>query len=415
MPRWFLLCPLLLGCPAGGEATGPAVEDWSGTMEALDLAVELADRRAVATLAVRPSESGSFSLQIGALSDLEVTADAELQWAEQAGRLDLGLPPDQIASVTVEYGFPVADRFEGWMKSGSTVTWPESCGNLFPCRPHPAAGHPWRLDVVGDGVVFAPQVDGAPPAYQLAWAQGDYAVLDAGTTDGGVELVVHHSPANAVRAAEGAASLAGHLSWLEDLLGPYPFGDRAGAVEVDWGAGYGGIEHHPLWHISSVALHDPLVHAHEAVHAWFGDGVRLRCWEDLTLSEGVATYLAARVTGAVDGEAAEAEVWADYESELIGLGGVGSRLAWVEDCGVEDPSSGALSTRAPYIKGALFLRALGEDSSRAAVDAALGSFVRQHLGEAVGVDDLLAHLDAALGLDTRPLAEAWLLSTSVPP
>jgi aminopeptidase N len=33
---------------------------------------------------------------------------------------------------------------------------------------------------------------------------------------------------------------------------------------------------------------------HEAAHGWFGDGVRLRCWEDFVLSEGTASHLDAR-------------------------------------------------------------------------------------------------------------------------
>jgi hypothetical protein len=413
-PRPLLSVVLLLPACAPEPAVepAPAVEDWGGAVEGMALDVDLDARTATARLDLAPGPSGAFSLRTDGLSGIAVSSDSPVDWAVAEGRLDLGLVAAPT-TVTVDYAFDVAARFEGWMDTGSTVTWPEFCGNLFPCRPHPAEAHATELTVTGDGVVAA-SIDAPAPAYQVAWAQGDYAELALGTTDGGVSVVAHHWPEDAQRAQEGTADLVAHVSWLEEILGAYPFGTVTGPVEVEWGNGYGGIEHHPRWHVSSIALHDPVVHAHEAVHAWYGDGVRLGCWEDLVLSEGVATYLAARAVGAAGGPDAEAAVWADYEGELGGFFGVGSQLAWIEECGVEDPYDGALRTRAPYIKGALFFRALGEETSPAAVDAALGTFARQAMHEARRMADLLAHLQAELGVDPRPLAEAWLLSTSVP-
>ncbi len=61
------------------------------------------------------------------------------------------------------------------------------------------------------------------------------------------------------------------------------------------------MEHHLLWHIGAASLGDRRTHIHEAVHGWFGAGVRLACWEDLVLSEGTATYYEARILEAVAG------------------------------------------------------------------------------------------------------------------
>ena len=52
-------------------------------------------------------------------------------------------------------------------------------------------------------------------------------------------------------------------------------------------------------------MNDEVTHAHEAAHGWFGDGIRLACWEDFVLSEGTVSYLSAHVLGQVAGADAE--------------------------------------------------------------------------------------------------------------
>ena len=84
-----------------------------------------------------------------------------------------------------------------------------------------------------------------------------------------------------------------------------------------WGEGfYGGMEHHPYWHVASDAMDNEETHAHEAAHGWFGDGIRLRCLEDFVLSEGTVSYLAARSVGQIVGAEAEAKIWDGYRTEL---------------------------------------------------------------------------------------------------
>nr|MBA3820833.1 hypothetical protein [Deltaproteobacteria bacterium] len=68
--------------------------------------------------------------------------------------------------------------------------------------------------------------------------------------------------------------------------------------------------------------------AHEAAHGWFGDGVRLRCWEDFVLSEGTVSNLAARALAQVAGPTMEAKVWADYQRELTAAIAGGGARAW---------------------------------------------------------------------------------------
>ncbi len=422
----LLLLVFLLGCPA--ESTpdpdepaepGEPAESWAGSLDHMALSVDLGDLSAVASLettgADRAASFRADGLEVSAVQD----ALGELPFAVEDGRLDVGLRGDEATQqIEITYTFELADRFEGFW-GATTVTWPTHCGNVFPCRPDPALGLTVELDVTPteDLVAVAPDIPAPAPAYQVAFSQGSYETLELGTSDGGTELSVAHFPQDAARAAQGAAELLDVFSWLENTLGPYPFGSEAGAVEVEWGPGaFGGIEHHPRWHISSAAVHDRVTQAHEAAHGWYGTGLRLSCWEDLVLSEGTVTYLAARALGAVAGAAAEEAVWEGYASEFSGFGDVSTELAWIDvGCNEEDPVAGRLRTRAPYIKGAYFFRAVADEVGAEALDAVLGSFFVEHVGGAAGMQDLLDHILADTGFDPTDLAAGWLLSTELPP
>src|SRR5262249_50956619 len=153
--------------------------------------------------------------------------------------------------------------------------------------------------------------------YMVAWAVGAYTRLDLGTTRAGTHLVAYHLPGGAAAATTGTERLREVFEWYEQTYGPYHFGREAGSVSVRWRVGaYGGMEHHPLWHIAEAAMGDPWVHAHEAAHGWFGNGVRIACWEDFTLSEGTVSYLEARAIAAIYGAAEGQKVWDQYQQRL---------------------------------------------------------------------------------------------------
>ena len=410
-----LAATLLAACPTA--PVDPPAANWDVALLQTELAVDLADPdapTAVATLTF--DDAASASVDVAGLDVHEVTSEgAPVDFVLTDGRLDVALPSP---TVDVSYSLQRADLFEGWMVNGSTVTWPAFCGNVVPCRPHPREASRFGVTVTGtDSVAIAPVDSVLPgPAYQLAFATGPYERTELGVTPGGVSLF-HWAPlASVVPANNGTADLLAVMTWLETTLGPYPWGDEAGAVQVDWGPGaIGGMEHHPFWHVSRAAMTRRTVHAHEAAHAWFGDGVRLACWEDLVLSEGLATYLAARAQEAAVSAERGAEVWADYEEELLAiLAEPGrDRIVWPETCDEVDVLSD-LFDRVLYLRGAFFLRDYAELVGAAALDAALGAFVGARLGTAASFDDLLAHLDEATGVDPRPLAITWLRTLGAP-
>jgi aminopeptidase N len=346
--------------------------------------------------------------------------DGSLPYAWTDGRLDVVLPTGEaLREVSVDYAF-AANEDGGLLPMGATLTWPYYCGNVFPCRSNPAEGLLFSLDVTGveEGLaaVYPPSIPAPAPAYQLAWVVGDYGYTNLGTTPAGTEVGVWWLEGGEANALAGTAYQLAVFEWLEETLGSYTFGSSVASVSVPWGpAAYGGMEHHPYWHVASGAMSDPVTHAHEAAHGWYGDGVRIACWEDFVLSEGLATYLAARALAAVGGAELEAKVWAYYEDNLDYVVTYDDGIAWPDSCGEVDILEDGLFSGNPYYKGAFFLRAVEAEVGQPALDAVLGDFYLAEQGQAAGMQDLLDMIHTRTGYDPTALAEAWLQSLGAPP
>jgi len=405
---------VLVGCTRGAvdeRELPPAMEDWSADLVHTELRLDLAAMEGTARIELTGARAASF--EAAGLEILEVFDDeGPLDHLVDDGRLDVGVPGDEL---TVRFGFAVQEPFEGYMERGASLTWPTYCGNLFPCRSDPAEGQTYALEVVGvpegEVAVYPEALVTQAPAYQVGFTHGAYTEEVLGTTTAGTEVVIWYFPNHAGSIHAGTSDLVAAVDWLEQTLGPYPWGDRMGSVEVDWGpSSYAGMEHHPYSHISLTGLVHRSIHIHEAAHGWYGDGVRLACWEDLVLSEGTVSYLTARAVGQVDGPEAEAEVWEGY-AELLEAGGEG--VAWPDTCNEVDVLEHLFSWR-PYMRGAYFYRAVAEEVGVETLDGVLGSFAREHVGEAAGMQDLLDHLHARTGFDPGPLAQTWLRTAAIP-
>ena len=408
----------------GTAAPPPASPDPDRAAPHLALTLDLGALRGVARITLAPSGGTGASLRVDGLAVSSVRqGDVPLSWAVTDGRLDVGVPPSpgSAPEITVEYTFQSVAKgaFEGYMASGSTVLWPEFCGNLFPCRPHPSEGLTFTLDVgglpPGQVAVHPKDLPAAVPAYTVAFAVGDYSYVPLGTTPTGTALGYWTLPSTVQKAQQGTQQLLQHFGWMEAHLGPYTLGASAGPVAVDWGPfAYGGIEHHPLWHVSTVAFGDPRVHAHEAAHGWFGTGLRLLCWEDLVLSEGTADYLAGRVIEVTSGAEAGEKVFQTYRNQLGAMvAGGKDAVAWPGSCNAIDVLHDLFS-QIPYLKGALFFRALSALTGADPLDDALGAFYSAHRNEAATMQELLGTIQTRTGVDPGPLALAWLRGLGVP-
>ncbi|MDX2091796.1 MAG: M1 family aminopeptidase [Kofleriaceae bacterium] len=393
--------------------------------EVLDtkLAFDITAMTGTATITVGPSEADGATFEVG---DLEITSvqvsGATIETAPRTTttntqrELDLALPASaEPTEVVFTFAYKTHSGFSGVSPAGFTLMWPYYCGNVFPCHSNPADGTTMALELTGipagKQAVFPPMVSEAP-SYQLAWSVDAYTELPLGTTDAGTALSVWYRANELTRATTGSQHLVAAFDWLEKNLGPYRFGAKAGSVSVRWGAGaLGGMEHHPYWHIGAAAIGDEETHVHEAAHGWYGDGIRIACWEDFVLSEGTTTYLSGRALEVVE-PTLGAQLFAGFESELAGI--PATDKVWPDGCNEIDILEDDLFTRAPYIRGALFYRALALKVGKEKVDEVLRTFYAAHAGKAARMSEMLTTIQTVTNYDPTTCAEMWLKSTTKP-
>ena len=171
------------------------------------------------------------------------------------------------------------------------------------------------------------------------------------------------------------------------------------------------MEHHPFVHIGASAIASEETHVHEASHGWFGDGIRIQCWEDFVLSEGTVSYLAGRALDVV-APAVGAQVWSDYASSLVGIGG--ALPVWPQSCGKIDVLKDNLFTQAPYMRGAFFYKGIADKIGAPLLDQALAAFYRAHAGGAATMQDMLDTIKSVTGYDPAACAQIWLLDNTTP-
>jgi aminopeptidase N len=418
---------------AGLPELPPPSQDAARDVRSTALTLDLGALRGTARIEVAGSPRPGLSLEVGDLVIESVTAEgralryAVVPTAPDAGlrskqRLDVGVPPGAApATIEVTYTFQAKTGFDGWSPTrGVTFLWPYLCSNLFPCRSNPDDGATFTMQVrgapAGQVLVYPESIPAPAPAYMPAVAVGAYRYVRLGATDAGTEVGYYVLPAEEDGGVvEATSRMVDVVAWLERTLGPYAFGPKLASVDVHWGDGsYGGMEHHPYFHVSAEAFGDENVHAHEAAHGWYGDGVRLRCWEDFVLSEGTVDYLAIRAVEQVRGAAEGRRLWAQERELLDEAVRDGDTVAWPQGCGQVDLLNDPLWSNIPYTKGAFFYRRVADQVGAEALDRILGLFYRQHRGQAAGMADMLALIRAETGFDPTPLANTYLRSLGNP-
>jgi hypothetical protein len=380
------------------------------------LTFDLAAHDGRASIDMAAGTGPGASLEVGDLEILEVTSGgAPVPFVVTAGNMMLALAPG-AATVDLHYHFEDHAGFQGWNPNpGYSLTWPYFCHNLFPCDSFPVDGYRFQMDVTGvpsgQVAVYPASIPADAPSYMPAITVGDYTYTKIGSTTAATEVGVWTLPGDTMT---GVANLDQYFDFYEKTYGPYLFGAQVASVSGPAGAS-GGMEHHPLWHIAKSAMGDENVHAHEAAHGWFGDGVRLACWEDFVLSEGTVTYLAARAIESVEGQAAGDAQWAAYQSDLDSAVATQDTLAWPADpCNTIDINNHPVWSRIPYDKGAFFYKAVEARIGRSALDTALHDFYVQHQGGAARMQDLIDVIQSETSTDISDLVTGWLRSMGVP-
>jgi aminopeptidase N len=388
-----------------GKADGASAVD----VKATNLDIDLATKSTTATIELE--KGGNVELEAAGLHITRVTdSRGKRRFSIVAGKLRVS---SVRGALVVEYTFDQHTNADGLLPGGSTVLWPYYCGNLFPCHSRPADGTTFTLAIAGvpSGVtLIAPaEIAAESPSYMLAWAVGSYTKRDLGVTAAGTKVSTAWLPGGETAALAGTKHLVAAFDWYEQNLGPYSFGHEVASVSVVWGEGmYGGMEHHPYWHVAKDAMADEVTHVHEAAHGWFGDGVRLRCWEDFVLSEGTVSYLAARVLGKTAGAAKEASVWAEYQEELDAAIAEGGAPAWPQGCNQIDILRDKLFTNLPYMQGAFFYKDVATQIGADKLDKIIGDFYKANHNKPAGMQQMIDAIKAASGFDPTPIAEARL-------
>lgn len=428
MTRLALLPLVLAGC--GGAASAiPAGQDIANT----DLALDLGALTGTATLTVHPDDD-AVVLDVAGLDVSAVSVDG----ASERVRVKDGLltvpASGETVTVGVDYGFPARTQaeFDGWMPDlGVSFIWPNYCSNLFPCNPDLADGLTFTADIsgVGDGLtaVYPKTTVGDGPTYMMGVSVGDYTRMDLGTTTAGTTVAAFYLPADdaVARTTRGTSHLVASYDYFEQTYGPYHFGPEAGTVEVNWGEdSWGGMEHHPYVHVGTFDFDDEEAQVHEAGHAWFGDGVRLGCWEDFVLSEGTTTYIAARALEQVDGP----NEWPYYVDDFLTPICEGTmpndptmQNAMVlpdDTCNAIDFENDPIWSLTTYMKGACFYEEVADLIGADQLDAIIGEFYTAHVGGTARMQDMIdlieARADASKHDAIEAAAQDWLRSLDCP-
>jgi len=423
MKRALLVCLAACGdnvmtspdAPATPDAPLVPTANLAREIISTGLAVDVATRMSTATIEFGPSDTAGATLEVG---DLVIMSTGDVANERDGKLLHLALAPSTTpTTVTITYTYAFHERFDGVSMNDYTVVWPYHCGNMFPCHSDPADGTTFTLDVTGvaDGeiAIYPPTISEQAPSYQIAWAIDAYQELAVGTTAAGTQISMWHRESELDRARIGSADLVAAVNFFESTLGPYRFGPKMGGVSVAWGpGGLGGMEHHPFWHTASRALQNTVTNVHEAAHGWYGDGVRIACWEDFALSEGTVTYLTGRALDVTNPTLGQI-VWDSYTVEYNGT--QGAAPVWPEGCGEIDVIEDRLLARPPYIRGAMFYRAVALKVGATMLDAALGKFYMDYQTKAARMTDMLATIKDVTGFDPTACAQSYLRATTKPP
>lgn len=421
--RWLLALlssvvagSLLAGC-ATDATEGADDEAWldgkadgasAVNVKATHLDVDLAANTAVATIELE--RNGNVALEAGGLTITDVTDDrGRRRFTTTSGKLRVS---NVRGPLVISYGFRPHDMADGLLPGGSTVIWPYFCGNLFPCHSQPADGTTFTLALAGvpagKTAVYPDAITAEAPPYMIAWAVGAYTKAALGTTLSGTKVAVHWLPGGETAARAGTKHLVKVVDWYEQHLGPYTFGKEIASVSVVWGEGlYGGMEHHPFFHVAKDAMNDEVTQAHEAAHGWFGDGVRLKCWEDFVLSEGTVSYLSARALAQV-APTLEAKIWADYQAELDAAISEGGAPAWPTGCNRIDILKDKLFTNLPYMEGAFFYKDVAAAVGADVLDGVISRFYKKWKNQPASMQDMIDAIKHDTGFDPKALVAARL-------
>lgn len=313
----------------------------------------------------------------------------------------------------------------------------DAAHRVFPCNDHPAdkALFTFRVTAPAGLTVVANGVPGTLPALRTgrttAWTYrtlhpmatelaqvsiGRSAVVH-GTGPHGLPLRDVVPAADRQRLDPWLKKTAGHIAWMEERVGPYPF-ENYGVLIARATTGFeletqtlSLFEHslfsgegYPEWYVESVMVH-------ELAHQWFGDSVSPRTWSDLWLNEGHATWYEALYADGLGKYSLERRMREAYQrsDQWRAAGGppaAPKAAAPGEKIGLFRP--------VVYDGSALILYALRQEIGTEAFDRVERRWVTEHKDAVAGTEDFVRLASQEAGRDLTDFLEPWLYGKKTP-
>lgn len=431
--RWILTITLALvaGEVAGASTARAAVDVTAYDVEiALDTAAKTLDGHALVTLVA--DGGAEIALDLVGLTVSAVRLDgADVPFAHDGERLAItpAAPPAAGSAVTLEvtYGGAPTPYVEPWGTWG--IVWEaervfavnvtEGARRWFPCHDTPAdkatfaiaVTAPAAWSVAAPGVLLGSEptadatgttwrwaADWPVATYLMAFYAGAYTLHEE-TLAGGLPFQVWLNPTPWDTASTLMAHAPAALDVFTARYGPYPFNKLgwaeialSGAVEVPSCVGIGTAVLGSATDFSDVI-------AHEVSHSWFQGVVTVGAWDDLWISEGLATYHEVLYREATAGAGSARSHVADLAAGYKLYTSFGEGII-----AVTAPPRANLFGATVYNKGALIFHMLRYLLGDAAFDAALTQYLADFSQRSAVAADLRAVFEASAGVD---LADFW--------
>lgn len=242
--------------------------------------------------------------------------------------------------------------------------------------------------------------------YLVAFAVTNYAAYSFAVplVNTNVEVLNYVFPEDSANSVWATGDVIEQMQLYSELFGEYPFAtEKYGHAQFGWG---GGMEHQTMSFMGGFFYE---LMAHELAHQWFGDLVTCGSWEDIWLNEGFATYLSGLCY-----EHLAPEYWMPFKGAWRGV--VISQPGGSVRCTDTTSVSRIFDSRLSYFKGAYLLHMIrwvcGDSAFYAGVNNYLNDPDIRH-GSAK-TPHLIAHLEAASGLDLTAFMANWYVGEGYP-
>ncbi len=379
--------------------------------------LDLSDALSVTKVTVNGNRPANFRAANGKLHitlNRQLPAGAAMSIAVRYGGL-----PRPIQSHWGEVGFE--ELTNGVLVAGQ----PNGAASWFPCDDHPSSKASYRIQIstdspyraIANGELVSRRVRAAHTVwtYDQPEPTSTYLVtLQIGM------YVTHRLPKGAVPMQ---AILPDHLRANFDhdfarqpqmmqlfckLFGPYPLASGYTVVvthdDLEIPLEAQGISIFGANHCDGHRSSERLI-AHELAHQWFGNSVTVRRWRDIWLHEGFACYAEWLWSEHSGGLSADQQA-RHYHQRLV---------ASPQNLVLADPGPRDMFDDRVYKRGAITLHVLrgivGDDK----FFALLQDWTTRHRHGTAVTDDFTGLAANYADVSLRPLWDAWLYSTEVPP